>query len=359
MRVEIITVGDEIIKGYILDSNGKFIAKVLRDLGCMTVRMSSVTDEGNAILALVNEAMDRSDVVLVTGGLGATHDDITEEAVQALFESKPTDIPNHFGTAPGKNFEDTVYLFPGFPPQMKPMITQWLVPKLQHLLKGRVFTRAISFMRTSELDVDPLLVRLKDRHRDLEIGICPSYGKLSIYLRAPFVLDSVAQAIIELFPERYFEGNDLAQALQNEMILHGKTLAIAESCSGGHMAARLTAIPGASKYFLGSIVSYSDYIKETVLEVDLSDGAVSEKCARGMAEGAKRISGSDYSIAVTGIAGPDGGTESKPVGTVWTAISGPMGTETELLELTGDRPTIIERTVSYNLGKLWHIITNS
>ncbi|MCH9614773.1 MAG: Nicotinamide-nucleotide amidohydrolase PncC [Chlamydiia bacterium] len=359
MRVEIVTVGDEIIKGYIKDTNGNFIAAVLRDLGCFVTRISSVTDEGNAIMTLINEALDRADVVIVTGGLGGTHDDITEAATQALFETKPTDIPNQYGSALGKNFENKVYLFPGFPPQMKPMILEWLVPELKVHLEGQVFTRAISFMRTFESDIDPTLVRLKEEHPGLEVGICPSFGKLSIYLRAPFPLDKIAETIIEIYPERYFEGNDLALAVHEEMIRQGKTLSLAESLSGGHLAARLTAIPGASEYFLGSIVSYSNHVKETVLDVDLSDGAVSEKCARGMAEGARKVADADYAISVTGIAGPDGGTKDKPVGTVWTAIASDKEIDTELLELAGDRATIIERTVSYTLAKLWKKITNS
>lgn len=358
MRVEIVTVGDEILKGYITDTNGRFIAGILRDLGCFVTRISSVTDEGNAIMALINDAMDRADIVVVTGGLGNTHDDITEAAVQALFDNKPTDIPNHFGSANGKNFEDIVYLFPGFPPQMKPMVLEWLVPTLKAHLNDKIFTRAISFVRTFESDIDPTLVRLKEENPGLEVGICPSYGKLSIYLRASFPLDKIADEIIAIYPKRYFEGNDLALALHEEMIRQGKTLVLAESLSGGHFAARLTAIPGASAYFLGSIVSYSNHVKKTALHADLSEGAVSEKCACSMAKGALALSEADYAISVTGIAGPDGGSDNKPVGTVWTAIASKDEVDKELFQLNGDRATIIERTVSYMLAKLWNKITS-
>lgn len=386
MKIELINTGSELLLGRVLNTHQQWIGRRLADRGYELTRQVAVPDTGDAIQGAVLEALDRSDLVMTTGGLGPTSDDRTRELiaamldrplhedaeivrhiegffhgrgrtmpesvrVQALVPEGARVITNEFGTAPGLAMtvagrpepESTAHLvmLPGPPRELRPMFDRHVLPWLE----SEVFVPvefACRTLRSTGIGESRVEEKIKERLpnlfvRGLEIGYCARTGEVDVRLiaRGAGASELVDEAVCEL--DALFGGSIYGQDddLLEEIIVRtlseaGKTLAVAESCTGGLLAHRLTNIPGASKVLMTGLVTYSNEAKKGVLGVASETlerhGAVSEETAREMAEGARRVGGTDYALAVTGIAGPTGGTDEKPVGTVYIGIASDGGT---------------------------------
>lgn len=407
MKVEVIAIGSEILSGFTVNTNAAFISRELIKEGIGTNYHTIIGDEKEGIKSTFEQALKRSKFIIATGGLGPTCDDHTRQVAAELFDSpltfrsslveemekrygkklpsfedqatlpeKAEIIPNSLGTASGLVFHQSdqyLILLPGVPHEMEEMFLQYTLPLITnqwHQEKKKI-NRRYHFSFLIESQVDPLLRQLKQSYPLVEIGIYPYRAKISVHFEVQeseqrkIQLQECENILLKEFSEYSFasQTGDLEEAVQREFIKRGITLALAESCTGGTVASRLTAYPGASNYFLGGVVSYSNSLKQKILHVDPTtlerDGAVSESVVKEMAEGVVALSGADYGIAVSGVAGPSGGTKEKPVGTVWIAISRKGGkTLTKLLHCRGSRQMIIEFTVNYVLGRLLFYIDN-
>jgi nicotinamide-nucleotide amidase len=412
-RAEIITIGDEILFGQITDTNTQWIGTQLTDIGIRPVRKTSVGDNKQHILDAFKEASQRVQVVIVTGGLGPTRDDITkhtfceyfgteleinQEALalvtsffakrgrtmtelniqQAALPRNCTYIPNLWGTAPGMWFEqdNVVYVsLPGVPYEMKNLMEHEILPRL----KAKFSTTIIQHksIRTIGIGESFLAETIAEWESALpehiKLAYLPHFGQVRLRLTGTgadeiLLNQQLQEQVTKLLPliQEYVFGFDLDEletVIGGLLIENHATLATAESCTGGFVASRITAIPGSSRYFEGSVVSYSNAVKVNVLGVSQQTldefGAVSEQTAREMAEGARKALNTTFAIATTGIAGPDGGTPEKPVGTVWIACATPDETFTQLLTLRNDRKINIELTSSYALNLLRKTILNT
>ncbi len=406
MKASIITIGDEILIGQIVDTNTVFIARELNALGIVVAEKLSIGDDRQQITDTLRRTLGFSDVVILTGGLGPTKDDITKHTLAEMFHSpmrfdeqvashvermltsRGIDfnelnraqalVPeccevlfNRHGTAPGMWFEHEgkiIVSLPGVPFEMKHLMEDEVLPRL----KQRFTLRAIVHrtLITSGLAESMLAKRIEKWEDAL-----PSYLKLA-YLPNPSAVrlrlsayevdgESVSKEIDRQFSElekiipEYVVGYETAsmeEVVHRMLTERGETLSTAESCTGGSIASRFTAMAGASQYFLAGVVSYSNEAKADILGVDPSTieryGAVSEQVARQMAEGARRISGSDYAISTTGIAGPTGGSEEKPVGTVWMAVATPTHTVAVCKQCGTDRGQVINRASGFAIALL-------
>ena len=368
---EIITIGDEILYGQITDTNSQFISAGLDKIGIRTVRKSSVGDDKNQILQILAEARNRADVILITGGLGPTKDDITkktlaeffnttlelnEEALadvsgffsrlgrelsdtnrqQAVLPKNCTFISNKFGTAPGMWFEEQGKVFislPGVPREMEGLMKTEMLPRLQAFFKTPDIYH--KFIRTIGIGESYLADAIADWEDHLpphiRLAYLPSFGQVRLRLTATgddlekikAQVQAETDKVLPLISQYVFgyDDEELEQAVGKLLLAKGKTLGIAESCTGGFTSHLITKVPGCSQYFYGSVVAYDNAVKISQLGVNpetLSQfGAVSEETVMEMAEGIRKKLGTDIGIADTGIAGPDGGTEEKPVGTIW------------------------------------------
>ncbi len=375
MLAEIITIGDEILIGQIIDSNSAWIAEQFNSIGIRVKQITSVSDDETHINSALDEASKRADLIIMTGGLGPTKDDLTKKALCRYFDTrlvfneevfrhiekifthrkfpmldsnrKQAELPenctiiqNKKGTASGMWFvkNDRHFIsMPGVPFEMKAMVSESLIPlfrskfKLPVIIHRTILTYGIgeSFLAEKIKDWEDKLPS------NMKLAYLPSpeylrlrlsiYGEDEIPMRESIIKQE--KSLHEIIPE-YIFGYDkqtmpeiIGDLLKNE----GKTLSTAESCSGGNIARLITSIPGSSAYFNGSVVAYSNEIKESVLKVKNEDliksGAVSEPIIIQMAAAARELFKTDYSIATSGIAGPDGGTDDKPVGTVWIAVA--------------------------------------
>jgi nicotinamide-nucleotide amidase len=386
MRIEVIAIAEEILKGMIVNTNSSYISATLGSFGWSTSRHTVLPDEKEALAEGIKEALQRSDLVITTGGLGPTLDDITRHVAAELFSSDftfnkeiaedltkrygkdlsslvdqatvPTKahiLKNAVGTAPGFVFQDkgkTLILMPGVPPEMQPMFELEVIPYLQEHFSNssKQKVETIHFCLINENMLDPLLRQLKRDYPNIEFGIYPGYGVLTVTLKSGNAMDLIAarDRIVSEFPTHQFSGSSgkIEEALSSLLKEQKKTLSFAESCTGGLMAHKITSLAGASDFFLGSLVTYSNEMKEQVLKVSKNTlqncGAVSLETVEEMLKGLLEVSKADYGIAVSGIAGPSGGTTDKPVGTVWAAI-GRRGEKPDLfrLDIKGSRQTII------------------
>jgi nicotinamide-nucleotide amidase len=397
MYIELVTIGTELLLGFTLDTNGSEIARVLGEHGVRIVRRTSVADREADIAAAVSEALARTGAVITTGGLGPTRDDITRRAVAELFGAPlvfdegvwqtvvarfaklgrvpgasnrvQAEVPrgaivlsNRWGTAPGIWLEGTpglVVMLPGVPYEMRNLLRHEVVPRLAARAGGRVVRSRV--VRTTGVPESALAERLGD----VEAAIAPltlAYlpGEAGVDLRVtawdvqPAEADDRLRAAADLLRARagdhaYAEGEvDLAAVVLEAARARGVRLAVAESCTGGLLAKRLTDTPGSSDVVVGGVVAYDNAVKTALLDVppDLIErhGAVSEEVVRAMALGAIRRFGVGLAAAVTGIAGPSGGTAEKPVGTVWLATA--LGEEVEATRvlLPGPRENIRARS---------------
>lgn len=404
---EIISIGDELLIGQVVNTNASYIAEKLNGTGIRIIRISTIADEGEQIKKALDEASERADIVIMTGGLGPTRDDITktvlceyfqtrliynEEAFanmvrlfggrgltwnklnkgQAMIPENCTVLPNVNGTAPGMWFEKAGKIFvslPGVPFEMKPLIEDVVIPKiigtvprLQAAVHHTVYTQGIP--------ESSLATKIEQWELNL-----PGHMKLAYLPRAGMVrlrISALGNSKIELEKQIQEELDKLHQILPGEVFGEGKenlehvigkllllkksSLSTAESCTGGYIAHLITSVAGSSDYYKGSIISYANEIKENLLAVDnkllMEHGAVSEPVVKAMAAGVKKKLNTQYSIAVTGIAGPGGGTDEKPVGTVWIAIGTPEKIIAKKYLFGVNRERNIERTAFTALNML-------
>jgi len=383
MLAEILSTGDEVRSGAVVDTNAAFIAEALESIGIHVNRHTCVGDDVNAIAVALQEIAKRSDMALVTGGLGPTADDVTAEAaaraagvdlaeapealaqVERFFQSKGLEmsaanrkqallpaggsvLENLDGSAPG--FRMTIgacqmVFLPGVPREMKPMLARHVVNHLCQRRREDGLVHCVDVVTTFGLPESVVGEKLKDLSiagSFVQIGLRVLFPEIHVRIyghgdrqdRLDGRIHQVKESIRERLGKRVLsiDGACLPEVLGNMLLERGATLAVAESCTGGLMAKQLTDVPGSSGFFLLSAVTYANEAKMAVLGVAPETlqhfGAVHEATARAMAEGARRVAGSDYALSTTGIAGPDGGTEEKPVGTICIGLATPEGTTT-------------------------------
>ncbi len=406
MQATILTIGDEILIGQIVDTNSVSISKHLNSAGIVVRERLSIGDDREQIIQSVERSLEKSEILIITGGLGPTKDDITkktlcdlfggelryDEAVgehvrsmlekrgvafnelnrgQALVPDCCTVLFNRHGTAPGMWFERegrVVISLPGVPFEMEHLMTEEVMPRL----KGRFSLRSIVHrtLITSGLAESMLAERIAPWEDALpaylKLAYLPNPGAVRLRLSAYEVEgESVAREIEARFAELQkmipeyvvgYESATVQELIHHTLIERGKTLSVAESCTGGRIASLFTAMPGASAYFLAGVVAYQNGVKERVLGVRSEDlmryGAVSEAVARQMAEGVRSLTGADYGVATTGIAGPTGGSKEKPVGMVWMAVAGPEHTVAVCHHCGTDRGQIIDRASAHAIALL-------
>lgn len=397
---EIITIGTEMLLGELVDTNTAWMSNRLAGIGVAVYRHTTVGDNPDRITGVLKEAASRADLVLTTGGLGPTSDDLTNECLaavagremveypkarehvdtmferfgrkpsasnykQALFPEGTELMPNPRGTAMGALLEDGGTLFatfPGVPVEMKGMFEEALEPVVRERSEGVIASRTLWFIGIGESD---LAERVQDFLDAPDPTVAPLAGQGKVRLRitargetadeAREKIEPVAAEILSRVGEYYFGEDDetLESAVGRLLKERGATLALAESCTGGLLAKRLTDAPGSSEYFIEGLVTYSNEAKERLLGVPESlivdHGAVSEPVARKMAEGVRAGAGADYGLSITGVAGPGGGTEEKPVGLVWVGLAGEGETVAEKLDLSAwsrSREAIRERSAN-------------
>ena len=401
IRAEIISVGDEIVCGQIADSNAAWLSQRLAELGIPVQAHAAARDAQAEVETAVTEAAARSDVVIVTGGLGPTHDDVTREAVAAcagtglvtepaelehlrsLFASRGMQMPasnekqatiprgadvlhNPTGTAAGFHVQvggASVFVLPGVPSEMEAMFAQEVVPLLPQG-QGMIAMRALRCLGMSESLIAQKLEAEINLNGDPKVAFLASGGIITVKFTSraatrELALEQVAPACErarEVLGNVVFGEDDdtVADSVARLLESLGATIAVAESCTGGLVANWLTDVPGISRFFLEGLVTYSNESKIRLLGVPAelfgTVGAVSEKVARRMAEGARARAGAAVGLGVTGIAGPSGGSPGKPVGTVHVVVATPERTTHRKLELRGDRARIKDRAAKYALN---------
>ncbi len=406
MLAEIITIGDEILIGQIVDTNSAWMAKQLNDVGIRVKQISSVSDNREHILTALNEAASRADIILITGGLGPTKDDITKKTIAAYFNvgmvenpealenvqrifakySRPmldinrlqAQVPancqvivNKNGTAPGMWFNEggKIYVsMPGVPFEMMYMMDEEVIPKLKTSFNLPVIIhKTILTAGEGESFLAERIADIEDALPDhIKLAYLPKLGQVRLRLSAygdneqllKNEVDHYAAKLIERIGSPVVADEDIAleKAILDYMAARNLTLSVAESCTGGYISHLFTQHAGSSKVFFGGAVSYSNQLKESLLGVKFSTlskyGAVSEETVVEMAEGALTNFKSDYAIAVTGIAGPDGGTPDKPVGTVWIAAASRQKTIAKKFIFGNKRQQNIERSAASALTLL-------
>jgi nicotinamide-nucleotide amidase len=397
MIIEIVSIGDELLRGKTLNSNCQYLSKKLALLGLDVSMHKVIKDDAIAIDAAFSDALLENRLTLFTGGLGPTIDDITKKlfakslnAKLVLDEDIKADLikrfgphlssldeqshvidkaiilPNTLGTAPGFLFvkdKTFIALMPGVPLEMREMYELALLPYLIRFITPlkRKKIRQLFFSRIVEVDVDPYLKQLHQQNPLIEFGIYPSHGFLSVSIQSLYeeMLDKPYQFLKERFSDYFFESpsGTLEEAIHLKFIEKGWSLSGAESCTGGLIASSLTRYSGSSRYFKGSLVAYSNEVKMNVLNVSIqtleNHGAVSRECVLSMAEGALNLFKTTCAFAVSGIAGPLGGSLEKPVGTVWASIVFQNGDKIAWqFYIDGNREIIMECSKNEILGVL-------
>ena len=432
MKAEIITIGDELLIGQVVDTNSAWMAERLNEVGIALHQITSVHDDRQHILTAMEEAFSRADIVLTTGGLGPTKDDITKhvmceyfhttlvedpcvrEHIHILYQERPdvlnrltatqwmvpacaTILPNRVGSAPimvfekrGKRLEvkgdeakgegkKLLIAMPGVPHEMQIAMTEQVIPYIRLKAKGdeargeKLEAGEIihKTMLLSGIPESTLAIRIEEWENALpsymHLAYLPKDGMIRLRLSSygEATAEEMNQQIELLRPliSDYLlatEDLPLETILGNLLKQHGQTISTAESCTGGRLAAALNAQSGSSAYYMGSVVAYDNSIKEQVLGVKHTTleeyGAVSEQTVREMAEGVRALMQTDYAIAISGIAGPTGGTTDKPVGTVWIAWATPKGTYAKCFRLGTLREQITQRAVTTALVHLIRIM---
>ena len=392
----ILSVGTELILGQTVDTNTAWLATQLAAAGLHCTHHVTVADNLDHLHAALLQAADQADVIIVTGGLGPTEDDITRDALaaaagvplldhapsraalEAYFESRGRPmppgnlvqarvprgahvLPNTCGTAPGLQLalgSATVFALPGVPFEMREMYARAVVPCLAASTPERiVLSRRLNAFGRGESDVGEMLADLMARGRNPEVGTTAALGVIGVRINAAApnekealsLLDSAETEIRRRLGSLVFgtEDETLAHAVQNELAARNLTVATAESCTGGLMGKLLTDVAGSSATFRGGVIAYANEIKQERLgvpeELLVTHGAVSAPVAAAMAEGARRALGSDYALSATGVAGPGGGTPEKPVGLVYVGLAGPQETQTRELRLGDTTPRDVIR----------------
>ncbi len=397
MKAIIISIGDELLIGQTINTNAAWMGSEMSRLGFSIVRTVAVSDKREDILQILGESEGNADVVLITGGLGPTSDDITKPVLCEFFGTrlvensevlemikemisrrngvlneknrKQAEVPescrvlfNAAGTAPGMWFEKAGTIFismPGVPGEMKHLMSVQVLPELSKRFTTQVIIHR-NIMLYGEAEA-----RLAERLTSFEAGLpesvklayLPSYGIIKLRLTATGkerievekIVDKQVEILSSIIPELIysFEEEGLETTVGKLLMERKATLCTAESCTGGNIARMITSVAGSSRYFLGSVVAYDNSVKISQLKVPVEmiveHGAVSKEVAVAMSEGARKLFGASYAIAVTGIAGPDGGTAEKPVGTVCISVSSPSRTISSKLVFGSDRLINISR----------------
>jgi len=410
MRIEIVTIGDELLLGFTIDTNAAHLARELAALGVQVVRRATVGDRAEEIAAAVRDALDRTGAVIMTGGLGPTADDLTKPAIAALFgrslaldpaivahleriwkeRGRPGALPatnlqqamipegarvlfNRHGTAPGIWLEDGggrwAAMLPGVPREMRGMLADELLPLVAARAGAGAGVVRSRTLRTTGIAESQLAVTLGDlaqRAEGLPVAYLPGVDGVDLRLTARGLGADEAERTLAAGAARlrerlgrfvYGEDDaDLAAVVLDACRARGLRAAVAESCTGGVLAARLTAVPGSSDVVEGGVVAYDNRVKRELLGVDDRDlqayGAVSEPVARQMAAGVRERLGTAVGVGITGIAGPGGGTPEKPVGTVWIAASVEDAAWAARTLFIGDREEIRRRAAQAALDML-------
>ena len=410
---EVITIGDEILYGQILDTNTYWISEALDANGFKVIRKTSIGDNEKEILNILREAENRADVILITGGLGPTSDDLTKPVMAKYFNSpvslnpealkelqqmfklrgfeltdtnkKQAELPekckmisNKVGTAPGMWFEKGNKVFvsmPGVPFEMKEMMSNYILPALKEKFKPPVIYHKV--IKTVGIGESWLSDKIADWEKslpeDIRLAYLPSLSMVRLRLTAKgenleVLKERVEVEVQKLLPliQRYvygFDGDSLEQVVGNILQQQQKTIAIAESCTGGYISHIVTSIPGSSAYFQGAIVPYHNTFKTNLLGVKPETlekwGAVSEETVTEMALHVREKFNASFGISSSGIAGPDGGTPEKPVGTVWLALADGDKVFTKKLSLGKKRPQNIQSTGVAAMQLLWERLTQN
>lgn len=400
LKVEVLSIGDELLIGQTINTNAAWMGRVLEEEGWKVVQGLTLSDERSALLAALSQAEARSELVLLTGGLGPTRDDITkhvlcehyqtelirhadiEERIVAWFQRRGREVlpvnrdqallpaaclplDNPLGTASGMWFErpgGVTVAMPGVPYEMEHIMTHGVLPKVKEWMasQGRGSKRvhrSLLTMGTGESQLAATVTDVEEKWdaSGLKMAYLPSPGSVRVRLTAEGnavgLLDEAHALLCERWSEHLVsgDGQSVEVTLSEALVEQEWTLAVAESCTGGALGASLVARPGASAFFLGGVQAYANHVKVGMLGVDedmISEhGAVSDPVACAMAEGIRARTGADFGVGVTGIAGPDGGSESKPVGTVYIACSGPAGTRCVVHQFGRDRTRNLGMTV--------------
>ena len=399
VKAAVVAVGEELLSGQTTDTNGPWLGKKLAALGAPVVRRWVVGDDADAIQAALSEALDVADLIVVTGGLGPTRDDLTRPAVADFLDldlhTDPRivddlrrrfqaygvgDLPasnlsqaevprgaqvleNARGTAPGLLMEHEgrcVALLPGVPREMRVIFDEVLADVICDRFEDRLVPLVHRSLYTTGIAESVLGERVEEVRaglpQEVDLAFLPSLRGVSIRIStraraglAAKLLDE-AQAVLDPVVARYrigMEKSDLVEAVADVLTSGSHTLAVAESCTGGLMAKRITDLPGSSTYFRGGVIAYADHVKLELLGVEeavlVESGAVSEAVVAGMARGVADLLKADVGVGITGVAGPGGGTPDKPVGTVWIAVAVQGSVRTSHRVFPGDREAVRER----------------
>ena len=415
----ICTIGDEILIGQVVDTNSSHISQALNSLGIKVTRMLSIGDDHDTIVKGLERELQTNDIVIVTGGLGPTKDDITKHAlaelsgsrqyrtderqleiVHCILSSRGLDvldiniaqasvpdtcevIPNRLGTAPIMVFrfpterfghEATLYSLPGVPFEALGALNDISEDIRNHYPISDIYHKTVMTFGIAESALSKMLDEWEDAlPSDMHLAYLPDALtgvrlRLSIYGGAKEEQEARIEAemagLKAILGDAIYSDQDdrLEKCIGRMLARNGKTVSAAESCTGGLISSLFTSVPGSSEYYLGSVTSYANSVKTGVLgvpaEIIEKYGAVSEECVREMAEGVRRITGSDFSVATSGIAGPGGGSDTKPVGLVCIGVSSQMGTETFRMVFKGDRKRNIDRFTANALNLLRKKIQN-
>ena len=393
MKAEIIAVGSEMLTPDRIDTNSLFLTGELNKLGIEVVRKTIVGDDRDLLAEAFRDALNRVPLIIASGGLGPTEDDLTRETVaellgrklilndailryiegrfrqlgrempavnvrQAMVPEGATVLENPRGSAPGLWLEDkgrVIALLPGPPRELKPMYHEQIQPRLERRGSGiRMFMRELRVAGMGESAVEQRIRDIYTRYSDVHTTILAAPGEIQIYLRtwtdnaasAEKTLNEIVQGFELALTDRIFsqDGSSMEETVARLLTMHNATISAAESCTGGLLAQRLTTIAGSSSYFLGGVVCYSNELKtawaDVPAEMIQSKGAVSSEVAVALADGIRRRVGSTIGVGITGIAGPGGGSEEKPVGTVHIAISHAGGIKERGVRFPGDREAV-------------------
>jgi nicotinamide-nucleotide amidase len=393
MKAEIIAVGSELLTPDRLDTNSLFLTEELNAIGIEVVRKTVIGDNRDLLAEAFRDALNRVPLIISSGGLGPTEDDLTRETVANLlgrklrrndailhyiegrFRSLGREMPevnvrqamvpegaeileNPRGTAPGLWLEDAgrvVVLLPGPPRELKPLFREQVLPRLERRVSGvRLYSRELRVTGLGESHVEQRILPIYKRFPEVQTTILAAPGETQIHLRfwtddsarAKKMLDEIVQGFEIALADRIFsqDGRSLEEVVAEQLTLNHATIAAAESCTGGLLAQRLTSIAGSSSYFLGGVVCYSNELKtawaDVPAEMIAAKGAVSPEVAVALAEGIRRRVGSTFGVGITGIAGPGGGSDEKPVGTVHVAIAHAGGIKERGTRFPGDRESI-------------------
>ena len=410
MRSAIITIGDEILIGQVSDTNAVWISQQLNSLGVQVGEMVTVSDEAGQITSTLDRYLGRYDLLIMTGGLGPTTDDITKQTLAAYFNSKlvthpvilerittyfkergrsmiesnlrQADVPevcrilmNNHGSAPGMWFvkEGTILIsLPGVPYEMKGLMEDHVIPeiidrnKVPHVVHRTIMTQGVpeSYLAAMLRDWESALPEC------MKLAYLPRPGIVRLRLTlvdkcaidAKQILEVTISKLLDIIPEHIFGYDDISleKSLGELLLDRGLTLSSAESCTGGNIASMITSVPGSSSYYSGSVIAYENRIKSAVLGVDPQvieeNGAVSREVVEQMARGVREALGTDTAISTSGIAGPDGGTDEKPVGTTWICVQNGEESYAKIYHFGGTRDRIIDQASNTALQLLRRLL---